>query len=110
MRRVRCPPRRRRSRRRGIGNIIDRPGAARHRLVVAAAPIAEDDTLAVVLTLQVYDEDPGGLLSVHVGDVGFASALSPEATVRRRLGEVVHICSEAELTAVDAAMRAAFDL
>ena len=89
-------------------NIIQREGAADFRLIVASTPIAGDDGLATVMTLLVFDDDPGGLLSVRCGDVGFASALRPEATVRRRLGEVVHVLTEEERQALDAAMQVGF--
>ena len=87
--------------------IIDRPGAAHHRVIVASEPVASNDRLPVILTLLVYPDDPGGLLSVDV-TAGWASALAPEATVRRRLGEVVHVCDPSQLHSLDAAIRAAF--
>lgn len=89
--------------------LIQRPGVALRRLIVSSEPISSADDLAVVLCLHVFDDDRG-LLSVRVGDAGYASALAPEASLRSRLGEVVHVLTEDEQAGVDAALRAAFDL
>ena len=89
--------------------LIQRPGVAQRRLIVSSEPITAAEDLAVVLTLQVYDDDRG-LLSVRVGEAGYASALAPEASLRSRLGEVVHVLTDNEQDSVDAALRAAFDL
>lgn len=89
--------------------LIQRPGVALRRLIVSSEPITAADDLAVVLSLQVYDDDRG-LLSVRVGNAGYASALAPEASLRSRMGQVVHVLTEDEQASVDAALRAALDL
>lgn len=88
-------------------NYLQREGAANHRLIVSSSPVAADDELATVLSTHVYDTDKGGLLSVRVGEVGYASAMNLETTIRSRLGEVVHRCSPEELESIDTALRAA---
>ncbi|MFI7004759.1 hypothetical protein [Nocardia sp. NPDC050175] len=80
------------------------------RLIVSAAPINENPHLKVVLTLHVLDSDPGGLLAVDLAPHGWASALHPEATVRRRLDECVGVTDPATMDLVSAALRAAQDL
>jgi hypothetical protein len=88
-------------------NYLQREGAANYRLIVSSAPVAADDELAVVLSLHVYDTDKGGLLSVRRGEVGYASAMNIETTIRSRLSERVHACTADELESIDAALRAA---
>lgn len=88
-------------------NFLAREGAANYRLIISSTPVAADDDLATVTSLHVYDTDRGGLLSVRLGEVGYASALNLETTIRSRLGEVVHRASASELGSVDAALRAA---
>lgn len=89
--------------------VLERPGQSRHRLIVSADAV-NDSALPVCLGLLVVDSDPGGLLSVRLGEMGWASALSIEATLRRRLGERVLVASADEMDAVDSALRAAQDL
>ncbi|MET0187765.1 MAG: type II toxin-antitoxin system PemK/MazF family toxin [Pseudonocardia sediminis] len=89
--------------------VLGTPGRSRHRLIVSSDAVNVSE-LPVGLGLLVVDTDPGGLLSVRIGDVGWASALSIEATLRRRLGERVYAASSEEMDAVDAALRAAQDL
>ena len=90
-----------------LTNVLQREGSADYRLIVSSSPVATDDQLATVLTLHVYDADRGGLLSVRVGEAGYASAMNVETTIRSRLGELVHTCTTDELEAVDTALRAA---
>lgn len=89
--------------------VIARPGACTLRLIVGSDAINDNDALAVVLTLHVLDSDPGGLLAVHT-PYGWASALHPEATVRRRLTEQIGVLDNDTLGRVSAAVRAAYDL
>lgn len=88
-------------------NFLAREGAANYRLIISSSPVTGDDDLAVVTSLHVYGTDRGGLLSVRLGEVGYASALNIETTIRSRLGEVVHTATAAELDSVDSALRAA---
>ncbi|GAA5078306.1 type II toxin-antitoxin system PemK/MazF family toxin [Nocardia iowensis] len=90
--------------------IINRPGVSTRRLIISAAPINENPHLKVVLTLHILESDPGGLLAVEIGSHGWASALHPEATVRRRLNECVGVADAEMMDRVSAALRAAQDL
>ena len=64
----------------------------------------------MVLGLLVVDSDPGGLLAVHLEPHGWASALTIEAVMRRRLIECVDTAAAEVMERVDAALRAAQDL
>ncbi len=64
----------------------------------------------MVLGLQVVERDPGGLLSVGIGHLGWASVLTIEAVLRGRPGELIYTATDEEMDAVAAALRAAQDL
>ncbi len=89
--------------------VLERPGQSRARLIVSSHGVNDADH-PTVLGLHVLDRDPGGLLSVAVGGVGWASVLTIEAVLRRRLGELLGVASAEELEAVDVALRAATGL
>lgn len=89
--------------------VLARPGASTLRLIVSSQPV-NDGEYPAILSLPVTDADRGGLLSVRIGEVGWVSALSIEATMRRRLGELVYTATDDEMEAVAAALRAAQDL
>ena len=80
------------------------------RLIVAAQSVLDNPANPTVATLLVFADARAGLLSVPVGDIGYASALSPEASMRRLVGDVLHFCTPDELDQVDIALRAAFDI
>lgn len=90
--------------------VLDRPGQPTLRLIISADAINTVDALPVLLSLHVLDSDPGGLLAVHVPPHGWASALTVEATIRRRLVEHVDSASADTMEQVDAALRAALEL
>lgn len=79
------------------------------RLIISAQGI-NDAEHPVVLGLQVLDRDPGGLLSIRLGTLGWASVLTIEAVLRSRLGALLYTATEDEMTAVSTALRAAQDL
>lgn len=89
--------------------VIERPGQSRARLIVSSQAVNDADH-PVVLGLQVLDRDPGGLLSVGLGEVGWASVLTIEAVLRRRLGDILYTASAEEMDAIAIALRAAQDL
>lgn len=89
--------------------VIERPGQSRARLIVSSEAVNEADH-PVVLGLQVLDRDPGGLLSIGLGELGWASVLTIEAVLRRRLGGLLYRATEEEIDAVAVALRAAQDL
>lgn len=90
--------------------VLERPGQPTLRLIISANAINSVDALPVLLSLHVVDSDPGGLLAVHVAPHGWASALTIEATIRRRLVEQVDTASDTTMEQVDAALRAAQEL
>ena len=74
--------------------VIARAGQSTLRLVVSADSINADDALPTVYVMQVVETDPGSLLAVRIGDLGWAFALlvdrpcanvSPTASARRLL-------------------------
>jgi mRNA-degrading endonuclease toxin of MazEF toxin-antitoxin module len=89
--------------------VLDRPGASRLRLIVSSEPINQAE-YPVVLSIPVTAEDRGHLLSVLIDGLGWVFALSIEATIRRRLGDVMGVASDDEMEAVSNALRAAQDL
>jgi mRNA-degrading endonuclease toxin of MazEF toxin-antitoxin module len=90
--------------------VLDRPGQSTLRLIISADAINTVDALPVLLSLHVLDSDPGGLLAVQVPPHGWASAMTIEATIRRRLVEHVDSAAENTMEQVDAALRAAQEL
>jgi len=90
--------------------VLARAGQSRLRLIISAAGINEAD-YPVVLGLQVLERDPGGLLSIRLADLGWASVLTIEVVLRsRRLGALVLTATDEERESVSAALRAAQDL
>ena len=90
--------------------VLQRPGQSTLRLIVSADAINVAEDLPVVLGLHILDSDPGGLLAVYLEPHGWASALTIEAVLRRRLIDHVHTAKPETLELVDAALRAAQDL
>ncbi len=90
--------------------VLQRPGQSTLRLIVSADAVNTVESLPVVLGLHILDSDPGGLLAVHIKPYGWASALTIEAILRRRLVERVHTATPDVLERVDAALRAAQEL
>lgn len=86
-----------------------RPNVSRQRLIVSSDAVNEAE-LVVVLGIPVTSSDRGGIFSVRLNGHGWVSALSIEAVLRSRLGDVVGCASNDELQAVDIALRAAQDL
>lgn len=90
--------------------VLERPGQSLLRLIVSADAVNAVHTLPVVLGLLIVDSDPGGLLAVHLEPHGWASALTIEAVMRRRLVECVDTAPAQAMEQVDAALRAAQEL
>ena len=89
--------------------VIPRPGQSRMRLIISAQGINEADH-PVVLGLQVLDRDSGGLLSIRLAHLGWASVLTIEAVLKSRLGNLVYTATEDEMNSVSIALPAAQDL
>ncbi len=89
--------------------VLARPGQSRMRLIISGSSI-NDAEHPVVLGLQVVDRDPGGLLNVGIGNLGWAPVLTIEAVLRRRLGQVVGVATDEEMDAVATVLRVAQDL
>lgn len=79
------------------------------RLIISSASV-NDAEHPVVLGLQIVDQDPGGLLNVRIGTLGWAPVLSIEAVLRSRLGNVVSTATDEEMDAVAAVLRVTQDL
>lgn len=89
--------------------VLPRPGQSRARLIISGQGVNAADH-PVVLGLQVLDRDPGGLLSIGIGELGWASVLTIEAVLRGRLGDRLYRATQEEMDAVSIALRAAQDL
>lgn len=89
--------------------VLTRPGQSLSRLIISSQAINEAEH-PVVLGLHVLDRDPGGLLSIRIGDLGWASVLTIEPVLRRRLGELLYRSTPEEMEAISVALRAAQDL
>jgi mRNA-degrading endonuclease toxin of MazEF toxin-antitoxin module len=91
-------------------SVINRPGLSTRRLIVSAPAINRSEDLPVVLALQVYDSDPGGLLAVALGEQGWTTAMSIEPAMRSRLTERLAVVDVDTMDLVNAALRTAQDL
>lgn len=78
------------------------------RLVVSRSTI-NDAEHPVVLGLQIVERDPGGLLNVRIGHLGWAPVLTIEAVLPPR-GGVVRAATDEEMDAVVGVLRVAADL
>jgi mRNA-degrading endonuclease toxin of MazEF toxin-antitoxin module len=90
--------------------VLPRPGQSLLRLILSAEGINKTAELPVVIGVQILDRDPGGLLSVHIEPHGWASMLTIEAVLRRRLDAHVGTASTEEMEAVERAAAAMLDL
>jgi hypothetical protein len=90
--------------------VIARAGQSTLRLVVSADSINADDALPTVYVMQVVETDPGSLLAVRIGDLGWAFALLVDRPVRKRLTDRVGAATVEEMEQVDAALRATLEL
>jgi mRNA-degrading endonuclease toxin of MazEF toxin-antitoxin module len=90
--------------------VISRQGQSTLRLIVSADGINDAESLPIVYGLHVLDSDPGELLAVQVESWGWASALTLERVMRRRLVERVGAVTGEILERVDASLRAALEL
>lgn len=89
--------------------VIERPGQSLARLIVSSSDINDAPDARLALGLHIIDHDPG-LLGVRVGELGWASVMTFETVLRRRLGPLLHTATPAELEALDAILRIAIDL
>jgi mRNA-degrading endonuclease toxin of MazEF toxin-antitoxin module len=90
--------------------VIARAGQSTLRLVVSADSINADNALPTVYVMQVVETDPGSLLAVRIGDLGWAFALLVDRPVRKRLTDRVGAATVEEMEQVDAALRATLEL
>lgn len=82
------------------------------RLIVSADGInsADHRDAPVVFGVHLLPTDPGKLLAVRVDPHGWASAMTLETVIRRRLIEHVDTVEDEVLDQVDSALRATLDL
>lgn len=92
--------------------VIRRGDAPTLRLIVSADGIntAEPADAPVVFGVHVLATDPGKLLAVGVEPHGWASAMTLEVVLRRRLVERVDAVAPDVMELVDAALRVALEL
>ncbi len=92
--------------------VIRRGDAPALRLIVSADGInlAEPADAPVVFGVHVVATDPGKLLAVRLDPHGWASAMTLETVIRRRLVDHVDTLDTATMDLVDAALRAALEL
>lgn len=89
---------------------LPRPGQSLLRLILSAEGVNQNTALPVVIGAHILDRDPGGLLSVRIGSLGWLSLLTIEAVLRSRLDEHVGSASAEEMAAVEVALAAMLDL
>jgi mRNA-degrading endonuclease toxin of MazEF toxin-antitoxin module len=89
---------------------MQRPGQPTLRLVVSADGINAAVSLPVVFGLHILEDDPGELLAVAVQPWGWASAVTLERVLRRRLVEHVGQVAGEAMEQVDASLRAVLEL
>jgi mRNA-degrading endonuclease toxin of MazEF toxin-antitoxin module len=90
--------------------VAPRQGDSNLRLIVSSDAINSVAAIPVVLALRLTAADPGSLLSVRVGEHGWARALTIEPVIRRRLIEHVDSADSETMEAVNIALRAVQDL
>ncbi|MDQ3154627.1 MAG: hypothetical protein M3R63_23850 [Actinomycetota bacterium] len=90
--------------------VMNRQGQSTVRLIVSANGINDAESLPIVFGVHVLDSDPGQLLAVHVAPWGWASALTLERVMRRRLVEQLATVPDDVLEQVDASLLAALEL
>jgi len=89
--------------------VLPRPGQSTKRLVITDDRL-NDPQQSLAVGLLVMDDDPGGLLTVRVGDQGWVSPVRIERLLLSRLGDLLYVATDDELDQIAVAMRAAFDL
>lgn len=92
--------------------VIRRGDAPVLRLIVSADGIntADPADAPVVFGVHLLPSDPGRLLAVRIDPHGWASAMTLETVIRRRLVEPVATVDPDVMEQVDSALRAALDL
>lgn len=90
--------------------VMVRAGQSTTRLIVSADAVNANNELPTVYAMHVVDSDPGSLLAVRVGGLGWAFALEIDRPPRRRLVEHLGRATPGELEQVDNAIRAVFEV
>ncbi len=90
--------------------VLSRAGQSNVRLIVSADVVNASQALPAVYAMHVVDSDPGSLLAVKIGDMGWAFAMEIDRPLRRRLVEHLGRATADELEQVDNAIRAVFDV
>jgi mRNA-degrading endonuclease toxin of MazEF toxin-antitoxin module len=90
--------------------VMARIGQSTTRLIVSADAVNANDALPTVYAMHVVDSDPGSILAVRVGELGWAFALEIDRPLRRRLVEHLGRATPEELEQVDNAIRAVFEV
>ncbi len=89
--------------------VMARAGQSTTRLIVSADAVNANDALPTVYAMHVVDSDPGSLLAVRVGELGWAFALEIDRPPRRLVEHLGRATPE-ELEHVDNAIRAVFEV
>jgi hypothetical protein len=90
--------------------VMARAGQPTTKLIVSADALNANDDLPTVYAMHVVDSDPGSLLAVMVGELGWAFALEINRPLRCRLIEQLGRATPEELEQVDNAIRAVFEI
>lgn len=96
----------------GYDPVVRRGTGPALRLIVSADGINEaaPTDAPVVFGVHLLPDDPGKLLVVRIEGHGWASAMTLETVIRRRLVEFVDVVDPDVMDDVDSALRAALDL
>jgi mRNA-degrading endonuclease toxin of MazEF toxin-antitoxin module len=90
--------------------VIIREGQPTARLIVSADPLLESPDIPTVYVAHIVDTDPGSLLAVQVGGLGWAVMTRIDRPPRGRLVEQLGAASADEMEQVGTALRATFEL
>ncbi len=90
--------------------VMTRAGQPTTRLIVSADAVNANEGLPTVYAMHVVNSDPGSLLAVRVGELGWAFALEIDRLPRHRLVEHLGRATPEELEQVDNAIRAVFEV
>jgi mRNA-degrading endonuclease toxin of MazEF toxin-antitoxin module len=90
--------------------VMHRQGQSTLRLIVSADGVNSAEGLPIVFGVHLLDSDPGQLLAVHVDPWGWASSLTLERVMRRRLVERVGTVAPDVVEQVSVSLRALLDL
>jgi mRNA-degrading endonuclease toxin of MazEF toxin-antitoxin module len=90
--------------------VIQRAGQSTTRLVVSSDVVNDNERIPYCFAMHVVADPPDSLLTVSLGDHGWAFALEVDRPLKRQLTEQLGTASPEQMEQVENAMRAVFEL